>query len=774
MCFRITLALRIVALILKQSLKNMKRSSQLASYVFISKVLNAGVALGCALPNEANQHLTLTQQDGSEPLWRAGVYSSEVAQRGLHVDTILDSRVAYVHCIVGPPACMTAMNPGMPPVKAAARRRNNAGKPMSQNQRNTSAEMPVSPPVRTSSQNAFYNTRTRVDGPGKPTGAQINGNGNNDEEEGTVMISSWALAGVLINGRRIDHNEYDELCDGDRLTLVPHSSVGPALNYVFKAGDPTMALIAPSASAAALLPPLHSVPLCQICGNLPHECLELQPCGHTFCAVCLSHRFAAVLTSGAHLTCPHGCPRPDNIDRCMEVDMLVASLPEYLPRLARVIDWRPQGRPEVTTGDAATPRAPGSMPRSPNWGAAFHGHSSAESPLHRGGTPLHAINSYGSERDSESATSAFERFVESLGPDVWPHTPQRTVTTTPTHTRVPLTGPHRMSAVPTRRDSRDQDHDTVPPPVLNGAPPFSARVEDSSSASGAAVRPLSISELVPLSKEMTPLPMQELYAQQADVSAKVIKVAASNNCEGVDLRQLVRHFYVITHATMAGPLWKDELNRSGTVEDAAAVVRAAVTAAKQGATGPDAVGGKAGEQVLCAVASMICALVLAQLPGSEEVCQGNQWRAARAHVVEVCCIRACCMHNSDHSVNLQISTSMGKDPCFEFQMCWDELIQWSHVAGTSRGSGSMAELRLNVPRNSAMPCRALQGQCNDEGQRDRHSTQASAAGPANTWLMQCYCRTGFHTPCSAAGVCVQGTTLRCLRFTASAFVESLI
>jgi hypothetical protein len=598
-------------------------------------VLNAGVALGCALPNEANQHLTLTQQDGSEPLWRAGVYSSEVAQRGLHVDTILDSRVAYVHCIIGPPSCMTAMNPGMAPVKAAAHRRNNAGKSTPQSVRATSGEMCGSPPTRTSTQNGLSTSTHQgcPDLPSKSMLAQTNSHADDDEEEGTVMISAWALAGVLINGRRIEHNEYDELCDGDRLTLVPHSSVGPALNYVFKAGDPTMALIAPSASAAALLPPLHSVPLCQICGNLPHECLELQPCGHTFCAVCLSHRFAAVLTSGAHLTCPHGCPRPDNIDRCMEVDMLVASLPEYLPRLARVIDWRPQGRTEVSTGDAATPRAPGSIPRSPNWGGAFHGCSSVESPLHRGGTPLHAINSYGSERDPDSGASAFERFVESLGPDVWPHTPPRTVTTTPTHTRIPLTGAQRMSAAPMLNDSRDQD-ESAATPVLNGTS-LSARVDDTTVSGNSTVRPLSISELVPLSKDMTPLPMQELYAQQADVSAKVIKVAASSNCEGVDVRQLVRHFYVITHATTAGPLWKDELNRSGTVEDAAAVVRATVAAAKQGDNGPDALGGKAGQQVLCAVASMICALVLAQLPGSEEVCQGNQWRAARAHVVEV-------------------------------------------------------------------------------------------------------------------------------------------
>lgn len=113
-----------------------------------SQFVGAGVALGCALPNEANQHLTLTQQDGSEPLWRAGVYSSEVAQRGLHVETILDSRVAYVHCIVGPSSCITAMNPGMAPVQAAVRQRNCANKSSSRTQQKLPAAVRSGSPPR--------------------------------------------------------------------------------------------------------------------------------------------------------------------------------------------------------------------------------------------------------------------------------------------------------------------------------------------------------------------------------------------------------------------------------------------------------------------------------------------------------------------------------------------------------------------------------------------------------------------------------------------------
>ena len=66
----------------------------------------------------------------------------------------------------------------------------------------------------------------------------------------------------------------------------------------------------------------------------------------------------------------------------------------------------------------------------------------------------------------------------------------------------------------------------------------------------------------------------------------------------------------------------------------------------------------------------------------------------------------------------------------------------------------MAALGLDMPCHPAMPCGALQGQRNDEGKHDGHSTQASAAGPAYVRILQCHCRERLHAACSPAGVLV--------------------
>ena len=43
---------------------------------------------------------------------------------------------------------------------------------------------------------------------------------------------------------------------------------------------------------------------CQICLSLLRDCVALEPCGHNYCAACLSHHLAALLTSGQPLACP--------------------------------------------------------------------------------------------------------------------------------------------------------------------------------------------------------------------------------------------------------------------------------------------------------------------------------------------------------------------------------------------------------------------------------------------------------------------------------------
>eukprot|EP00892_Ulva_mutabilis_P009573 jgi/Ulvmu1/6989/UM033_0047.1 len=539
-----------------------------------------GVSLGSALPNEAQQHLTLTQQDGSEPLWRAGVHNAEVAQRGLPTVSILDSRVAYVHCIIGPAAAVAGLSTSLDAPLAPA------------------ASAAAAAPTTVPPANTFLATASSASDPT-----------NDTVDAPATFVLARSLTGVLINGHRIDHGVRVRLRDGDTLTMVPHTSSGPALSYQFRAGDPSARLVPPHASVAASLPPLHSIPLCQICGGLPRECLELQPCGHTFCAACLSHKFAHLLTTASHLACPHGCLQPESINQCPEVDALVAALPEYLTRLSRVLDWR-SGRLDSENGEAAP--MPPSSPRSPNWAGRSIGA--------RSGASCGADASL-ADQAGGSTLSTFERFVESLGPDAWQHTPRG----------------RAGRAGATRHDERvtvDAAAETgggersgeLRPPFATATPAFIPEHTG---------RPAAISELVPLSRDMLPLSMQELQAQQSDVSANVVKSAAECGCETKELGVVIRHLYILMHAAMMSSLWKEELNRAGTVEDSAAAARAVVQAAHSGRTAAEELGGEHGQELLCAAATMICALVLTQQPGMEEVCQGNQWRAARANVVEV-------------------------------------------------------------------------------------------------------------------------------------------
>jgi hypothetical protein len=89
-------------------------------------------------------------------------------------------------------------------------------------------------------------------------------------------------------------------------------------------------------------------------------------------------------------------------------------------------------------------------------------------------------------------------------------------------------------------------------------------------------------------------------------------------------------------------VWKEELNRNGVVESTVDVMALAVGLPPNEATGAESTEAQKGaivaaQSALIGAATLIACMVLAHHPGSEEVCQGNQWRAARAGVVEVWC-----------------------------------------------------------------------------------------------------------------------------------------
>jgi len=51
---------------------------------------------------------------------------------------------------------------------------------------------------------------------------------------------------------------------------------------------------------------------CQICLNTLRQCVALEPCGHNFCATCLSHHLGNTLQSGLQLSCPFRCIHDHN------------------------------------------------------------------------------------------------------------------------------------------------------------------------------------------------------------------------------------------------------------------------------------------------------------------------------------------------------------------------------------------------------------------------------------------------------------------------------
>lgn len=76
---------------------------------------------------------------------------------------------------------------------------------------------------------------------------------------------------------------------------------------------------------AALADP-SSLLSCQICLDVMRDAVALEPCGHTFCAPCLSHHLAACLRSGQPLNCPLRCAQPQRVVANLAVRALAEDL----------------------------------------------------------------------------------------------------------------------------------------------------------------------------------------------------------------------------------------------------------------------------------------------------------------------------------------------------------------------------------------------------------------------------------------------------------------
>lgn len=165
-----------------------------------------------------------------------------------------------------------------------------------------------------------------------------------------LLLEDCSSNGTFHNGRKMSRGEVARLSDGDRISLV--LSVAPLLEqyFTFHAGDPraaqqveegqeclegTHSLYRPGDGTRAgvwLLAHMGSNLVrtstsryttaeqstledlkCQICLNTLAKCVAIEPCGHNFCATCLSHHFGSQLQSGLQLSCPFRCPPPERI-----------------------------------------------------------------------------------------------------------------------------------------------------------------------------------------------------------------------------------------------------------------------------------------------------------------------------------------------------------------------------------------------------------------------------------------------------------------------------
>ena len=120
------------------------------------------------------------------------------------------------------------------------------------------------------------------------------------------------------------------------------------------------------------------------------KCVALEPCGHNFCATCLSHHLGSQLEGGLQLACPFRCPPPERI----VVNYAVRALVDLLAgggggrgSRGRGGGGSAAGSPErgaAARGACAAAAAAGASPLSggggARWGAAAARSSASPSP----------------------------------------------------------------------------------------------------------------------------------------------------------------------------------------------------------------------------------------------------------------------------------------------------------------------------------------------------------------------------------------------------------
>ncbi|CAL5227738.1 g10754 [Coccomyxa viridis] len=214
---------------------------------------------------------------------------------------------------------------------------------------------------------------------------------------GGARLLDCSSNGTFVNGEPVSRDGTGTLmCNGDRLSLV--LSVTPLVEhfFIYHGGEPPMdSLIEWSpvrsiaaaaaedqqqlASQAANELRMRSLQRmatskyttadastledfqCQICLSTLRDCVAIEPCGHNFCASCLSHHFASQLLVSSSLSCPLRCTPPARIVMNTAVRRLIQRLhiaPAALQQGPRTLQQTTAGPGLAEPGHACEGAAP--------------------------------------------------------------------------------------------------------------------------------------------------------------------------------------------------------------------------------------------------------------------------------------------------------------------------------------------------------------------------------------------------------------------------------
>jgi len=154
-----------------------------------------------------------------------------------------------------------------------------------------------------------------------------------------AFLEDSSTNGTFINNGKVGKGKSIALKDQDKISLV--MSVAPMSEkyFIYHKGCPTMqdyekfnprneALAAQEDERPTSHSSLSKWPTCkyttadrctledfqcQICLNTLSSCVTIEPCGHNFCAACLSKYLTNQLENGMQLLCPLRCPDPKRV-----------------------------------------------------------------------------------------------------------------------------------------------------------------------------------------------------------------------------------------------------------------------------------------------------------------------------------------------------------------------------------------------------------------------------------------------------------------------------